>query len=173
MLVFDFSQWPTFVSHLWLPVGVCWPGPGDEGAVGGWHSGYQGWGLSQERLAIFRSLHPHGGGWCLFRLTCFALIPLLAVSTILFVGLLNDLFNLTELPLAAKQASRQQLHSTSWLCPMLARTRGTRRGSERRIISFPEQPLMDAVWLQHWFPWIRNSAPSYFPPGNQKLCLGR
>ena len=60
---------------------------------------------SQERLAIFRSLHPHGGDWCLLRLTCFALIPLLAASTVLFVGLLDDLFNLTELPLAAKHAS--------------------------------------------------------------------
>ena len=43
---FDFSQWPTFVSHLWPAVGVCWSGPADGGAVGRWHSRCQGWGLS-------------------------------------------------------------------------------------------------------------------------------
>lgn len=45
---------------------------------------------SQERLAFFRFLHPHGGDWYMFKLTCFALIPLLAERTILLVRLLND-----------------------------------------------------------------------------------
>lgn len=55
---------------------------------------------------------------------------------------------------------------------MLAGTRGARRTSEKRIASFPWQPLMDVILLQHQFPWTRNcSLP--LPSWELKTLLGK